>query len=134
MGIGFNRRIGGIASGGFLLSASLLFDPVPARGETLAAEGLSISRNHCARCHIVESDKPFSGISSTPSFALLVNGLEDWEDRFSGFYALRPHPAFTRIEGLENALAKNPSTVPMELQLEDVEKILAYVRTLKQKP
>lgn len=120
--------------GGVLTLALMFFNPESSLSDTAEKEGFNLSTNHCSRCHIVEPGKPFSGISSTPSFSLLVNGIKDWEDRFYSFYALRPHPAFTRIEGFDNLLAKNPTTMPMELKLEDVEKIVSYVRTLKKTP
>lgn len=93
--------------------------------------GQEISELHCSRCHVVDDDKPFTGISSTPSFSLMVNRLSNWEDRFNTFFARRPHPAFLILEGSENPLVKEPATVPIELRLNDVEKIVEFARTLK---
>ena len=41
-----------------------------------------LSQQHCSSCHVVDTKNLFAGISSTPSFPLLVNELDDWEDVF----------------------------------------------------
>ncbi|GGA12152.1 MAG: hypothetical protein CML50_01115 [Rhodobacteraceae bacterium] len=117
-----------------------LFGPPPAR-ETAAAKvsidgdavlGLEVSRTKCTRCHSVEAGTGFAGISSTPSFAVL-RSLPDWADRFDAFYALNPHPAFTQVEGVSEPFPENrPSPiVPIEMTLDEVEAVRAYVATMK---
>ena len=74
---------------------------------------------------------PYGGIGSTPSFAAM-KWLPDWEHRFEVFYTLLPHPALVKISGLsEERVASLPAFVAeIELQIDDVEAILAFVRTL----
>jgi len=97
-----------------------------------AERGEDISRQHCSRCHVVAEDMPFAGIGSTPSFMLLVNALDDWEERFETFYARRPHPVHVRIKGLKPLTDLPSNAVPIHLELGDVEDILAYVRSLQE--
>lgn len=80
---------------------------------------------------MVEADNRFSGISSTPSFMMMVDHLDDWQDRFATFYARLPHPSVIFIEGIDPPTDQPPSVVPIELSLDDVEAILAYARTLR---
>lgn len=94
------------------------------------AKGRELARQHCTRCHVV-GDLNTMGIGSTPSFQYMVNKLKDYENRFLTFYSLRPHPAFTRIDGLPT-LTDIPSPIaPVKLTLEDVEAIAAFAATLK---
>ena len=37
-----------------------------AAAQSLAEIGKGIAETHCARCHVVDPSRPFSGISSTP--------------------------------------------------------------------
>ena len=94
-------------------------------------KGHEIVRQHCTRCHVVPNMNPYGGIGSTPSFAAL-KWLSDWEHRFEVFYTLPPHPALVKISGLsEERVASLPAFVAeIELQIDDVEAILAFVRTL----
>ncbi|MCB1477941.1 MAG: hypothetical protein R3D43_08755 [Tepidamorphaceae bacterium] len=101
-----------------------------ARADELADKGREISQTHCSRCHVIGDYNPFGGVSSTPSFQLVVNKLADWEERFSTFYTRRPHPAIIRIEGTP-APVDEPMVVPIEFKLEDVDAIVAFARTLK---
>jgi hypothetical protein len=96
-----------------------------------AKNGEVISRLHCARCHVVSEDNLFAGIGSTPSFMLMVNALKDWEERFSTFYTRRPHPVHVRIEGLDKLTNLPSNAAPIELNLNDVDDILAYARSLQ---
>ncbi len=99
------------------------------------ALGKTISEQHCARCHVVGDYNPTGGISSTPSFQLLVKRRPDYRERFATFYARRPHPAFVIIEGVERLMPELPvNASPVTLRLEAVEDILAFVETLKPKP
>ena len=67
-------------------------------------------------------------MGSTPSFPLLRT-FSDWDERFESFYVLKPHAAFTQIEGVTPPFdIERPSPiVPMEITLEDLEAITAYV-------
>lgn len=96
-----------------------------------AVRGLATSGSHCARCHVVSAESRMTGIGSTPSFFAL-RGFGDWQQRFLGFYALNPHPSFTRIAGLNNGILPEhrAAIVPLELTLEQLDDILAYVATL----
>ena len=60
-------------------------------------EGRKIAQLHCTRCHVVGDFNPGGGISSTPSFQLLVKRRPDYKERFETFFARRPHPAFLSI-------------------------------------
>ena len=92
--------------------------------------GRKAAGQHCTRCHIV-GDLNTMSIGSTPSFQYMVNHLDDFEQRFLTFYTLRPHPAFVRIEGIP-PLTDIPSPIaPIELTLQQVEDIAAFVATLK---
>ena len=95
-------------------------------------KGREIVRQHCTRCHVVPEMNPYGGIGSTPSFAAL-KWLSDWEHRFEVFYSLPPHPALVSIQGVsEERSASLPVFVAeIELQIDDVEAILSFVRTVE---
>ncbi len=46
-------------------------------------KGQKIAEKHCTRCHVVGSFNPGGGISSTPSFQLLVKRRPDYKERFA---------------------------------------------------
>lgn len=94
--------------------------------------GHRVSREKCTRCHGVDAATRGWGIGSTPSFGVL-RALKDWEDRFSAFYALNPHPSFTVVTDLTEPFdpSRPPPISPIELTLEEVEAVLAYVATLQ---
>ena len=71
-------------------------------------------------------------IGSTPSFALM-RSFPDWDSRFEGFYALNPHPSFTIVAEVTGPFdeTRPPPIAPLELSLEDIEAILAFVRTIE---
>ena len=93
--------------------------------------GRSLASEHCTRCHVVGDINPYGGIESTPSF-LGMKYLADWERRFEEFYILPPHPALVRIaEVTADRDESRPAFVQeIVLTLEDVDAILAFVRTL----
>ena len=95
-------------------------------------KGREIVRQHCTRCHVVPNMNPYGGIGSTPSFAAL-KWLSDWEHRFEVFYTLPPHPALVSIQGVsEERSASLPVFVAeIELQIDDIDAILSFVRTLE---
>lgn len=96
-----------------------------------ARKGEELSLTHCGRCHVIDERNRKNAIGSTPSFAVL-RALPEWEYRFQAFYALNPHPSFTQIEDITEPFDRSrPSPiVPIELTVEDVEAIFAYVSTM----
>ncbi|MGI9380701.1 MAG: c-type cytochrome [Methyloligellaceae bacterium] len=95
--------------------------------------GQLISEQHCSRCHVVGDFNPTGGISSTPSFQLLVKRRPDYKERFETFYARRPHPAFLLMEGIERPLKHvPPNAYPVPLTVDEVNCIVAFIETLKQ--
>jgi hypothetical protein len=98
--------------------------------EDLVEKGRDLAERHCIRCHVVREDKPFTGISSTPSFRLLVTALPDWQERFRTFYERRPHPAVVRFRGFTPLSEDEPPTQTVDLFLEDVEAIVAFAESL----
>ena len=94
------------------------------------AEGRQLSKEHCARCHVIGDGNRMNSIGSTPSFPRLVNNFEDWEARFSSFYARRPHPAFVRVEGLALETELPPNAAPIALTVEQSLAILRYAESL----
>ena len=93
--------------------------------------GKKLSRLHCGRCHVAAPEDKYNTIGSTPSFFLL-RAMDDWSDRFESFYVLKPHPAFTQIEDVTEPFPiDRPSPiVPIEMTLEDLEAIVAYVSAI----
>lgn len=96
-----------------------------------AGKGLQSSRRMCARCHVVEDGNRMNAIGSTPSFFVL-RSLRDWEARLGSFFTLNPHPAFTQVTGVTEPFpASRPSPIfPLELSVDDIDDILAYVAAL----
>lgn len=105
--------------------ASEIISGDSARGEKLAVL-------HCGRCHVVNSATRMSAIGSSPSFAIM-RGFTDWKARFEGFFALNPHPSFTIIEDVTEPFAETlpPAIVPVEMNLVDLDAIMAFVSRIK---
>lgn len=96
-----------------------------------AENGRRLAEQHCARCHVVGEVNRLGGIGSTPSFHLLVTALKDWRQRFSTFFARRPHPAFLAIEGIGRPREDLPTNAhPIVLPRSAVEDILAHAEAL----
>lgn len=124
----------------FAPEGTALFGPPPEAAPEVAEvtvsgdakQGHEVSRRTCTRCHAVDAATRGWGIGSTPSFSVL-RGLPDWQERFSAFYILNPHPAFTIIEEVTPPFPENrPSPIaPVELTLDEVEAILAYVASME---
>ena len=97
-----------------------------------AVIGEEISQARCGRCHMVNEKTRLTTIGSTPSFALM-RGFEDWENRFLGFYALRPHPAFTIVEDVTPPFdPERPSPIhPIKVTLDEIDAITAYVESIE---
>lgn len=100
--------------------------PVQVTGDAALGEKLSLEK--CGRCHVVSDLNRMDAIGSTPSFALLRT-FDNWQNRFEAFFTLRPHPAFTQIAGVTEPFdqARPSPIVPLELTLDDIDAILAYV-------
>lgn len=98
-------------------------------GDTAKGERLALS--NCGRCHVVNDTNRMKAIGSTPSFYLL-RSFDDWQERFEAFYVLKPHGAFTQIEGVTPPFEDHlpPPIAPLEITLEDVEAIVAFVYSL----
>ncbi|MTI42339.1 hypothetical protein JM93_01777 [Roseibium hamelinense] len=97
----------------------------------LVQKGLELSKTHCGRCHIVSKADRFAGISSTPSFMIMIEALSDWQQRFDTFMARRPHPAHIRFAGDNERPEDLPSSIAeVVLTLAEIEAIRAYVDQL----
>ncbi|MEM9277776.1 MAG: c-type cytochrome [Pseudomonadota bacterium] len=101
-----------------------------AESPALVFKGKLLSEKHCSRCHVVDPLKPFTGISSTPSFKLLVTALNDWEERFQSFNARLPHQSIVRFEDEEPDPDVEDLRPPVELKYKDVDALVAYARSL----
>lgn len=106
--------------------------PTAPRAETpLSQRGLHLAELHCARCHVVSEKTRGGGISSTPSFMILIKALKDWRDRFESFHARRPHPAHIRFENDDERPEHLPATIEeVVLTIDDLEALLAYADAL----
>ncbi|KMK65755.1 hypothetical protein [Puniceibacterium sp. IMCC21224] len=124
------------AVGGFMADGVAVFSTevtekrivAPMRFDGDAARGAVLSLQHCGRCHVVGAVNRMKAIGSTPSFAVLRT-LSNWRDRFMGFYALNPHPAFTQVAEVTLPFDQSyPSPItPVEITLDELEDILAFV-------
>ena len=96
------------------------------------AMGESESLSKCGRCHVVNDSNRMNAIGSTPSFALMRN-FPDWQSRFETFFLLKPHPAFTQVEGVTDPFPDHlPSPIaPIEVTLDQIEAITAYVGSIE---
>jgi len=110
-----------------------LFLPAGVSNSASIKDGQAFAEQHCTRCHVVGDFNPTGGISSTPSFQLLVNALKDYEERFDTFYARPPHPAVIIVKGIEKLDDLPYNAKPVEITLDDVENISAFAKTLIKK-
>jgi len=117
--------------GTVFIGLMMCLSPV-AGADEIVEKGRELVRQHCTRCHVVPDMNPYGGIGSTPSFAAM-KWLDDWERRFEIFYSLPPHPALVRIAGVSDARSQSlPAFIAeIELQIDDIDAILAFARTLK---
>ncbi|MEO1292544.1 MAG: cytochrome c [Pseudomonadota bacterium] len=94
----------------------------------VTAKGEKLSLQHCGRCHVVSEKNKYGGIGSTPSFPALRT-FTDYREKFDAFWTLNPHPSFTQVAGITPPFDPNrpPHIAPVELTLEDVEAITAFV-------
>jgi len=117
----------------FIAVLTGLATPAGAASDGSVDEGRKISQANCTRCHVVGTFNPNGGISSTPSFQLLVNALKDWQERFDTFYARPPHPAVIIIKGIKKSNDLPYNAAPLELTQQNVKDITAFAKTLKKK-
>ena len=96
--------------------------------------GSRLALVHCGRCHVVDERNRMGGIGSTPSFAAL-RGRENWSDLFRAFWAHNPHPSFTQVEDVTEPFDPNRAlhVAPVEITMDEIEAITAFVATLKPK-
>ena len=97
-------------------------------------KGSRLAIVHCGRCHVVDERNRMGGIGSTPSFAAL-RGRSNWSDLFRAFFTENPHPSFTQVEGVTEPFDPNVAVhvAPVEITLDDIEAITAFVATLEPK-
>ena len=98
------------------------------------AQGSRLALVHCGRCHVVDKRNRMGGIGSTPSFAAM-RGRSNWSDLFRSFFAHNPHPSFTQVEGVTEPFDPNRQVhvAPMEITLDEIEAITAFVATIEPK-
>ena len=96
--------------------------------------GSRLALVHCGRCHVVDKRNRMGGIGSTPSFAAL-RGRTNWADLFRAFFVHNPHPSFTQVAGVTEPFDPNRQihVAPVEVTLEEIEAITAFVETIKPK-
>jgi len=59
--------------------------------------------------------------------------MKDGTDRFRNFYERRPHPAFITVPNVPRWTKLAPYATPFEVTSENIEDVLAFVRTLEAK-
>ena len=111
---------------------------VMAAGSAVAAgdeveRGRKFSQLHCARCHVVGDFNPGGGLSSAPSYQLMVNALDDYVTRFETFFKRPPHPAVVLLEGTTRSDKLPFGAHPITITKQQVADILTFARTLKKK-
>lgn len=108
--------------------AAPVAEPIMFEGDI--AKGLAVAEVHCTRCHTVAPGDR-SNIASTPSF-MALRALPDWDQRFAAFFALNPHPAFLRVEGLSPPFdpSRPPSMIPIVISEAEMEDVQAYAASL----
>lgn len=105
---------------------------IPPAQATEWQAGERLTMINCGRCHVIGERNRMGGIGSTPSF-MVIRTWENWEEKAKAFWTLNPHPAFTQIEGITEPFADDrPSPIhPIALTPDEVETILAYMRTVE---
>ena len=114
------------------LAAVVIEAPEVFDGDT--ATGSRLALVHCGRCHVVDERNRMGGIGSTPSFAAL-RGRSNWSDLFRAFFLHNPHPSFTQVAGVTEPFDPNRQihVAPVEITLEEIDAILAFVDTIEPK-
>ena len=78
--------------------------------------GEALARAWCANCHLVADNQDMPATADVPSFASMANDEAFTESRMSGFMR-NPHPPMPDLS----------------LSNDEVDDILAYIRTLKRR-
>ncbi|NSX55566.1 hypothetical protein HRQ87_12205 [Sulfitobacter sp. 1151] len=120
--------------------AGVTFQAVAEQAETVQAadftgdaiKGETLSLALCGRCHVVNDTNRMNDIGSTPSFAVLRT-FSDWDVRFQIFYTLKPHGAFTQVDGVTDPFDPlRPSPIaPIAMTIQDLDAIIAFVATVQ---
>ena len=97
-----------------LCLAAIVPDPARAEGDAVAGKKKAIEV--CSRCHVIGDHNPYGGINSTPSFWIMQEKPQVYDDKLLSVTNRRPHIGI----GLDQ-----------EVTLKDLEDILSYVHTLK---
>ena len=93
-------------------------------------QGFELAREFCSRCHVIGDYNRMGGIGNSPSFPWMVKSA-DWRERFTTFYARRPHPVFARVPGYARWSESDPYYPPFEITLKEIDLIVDYVETLR---
>ena len=116
-----------------LLAVVGLFGGMQAQASdrALLEKGEVLVRQHCTRCHVVGDLNKYGSIGSTPSFGA-IKSLPDWQDRFTAFWSLLPHPSVVQVKELSPERPKSllATTKQIFLNMDDVDAIQAYVETV----
>ncbi|MEO9825767.1 MAG: hypothetical protein ABJF50_15235 [Paracoccaceae bacterium] len=98
-------------------------------GDLVLGESESLLK--CGRCHAVNDKNRMNAIGSSPSFALM-RSFPDWQSRFETFFLLKPHPAFTQVDGVTDPFPPHlPSPIaPIEVTMDQIEAITSYVGSI----
>ena len=94
--------------------------------------GEVLSYANCGRCHVIGAQNRMKGIGSTPSFALL-RSFDNWQERFSTFYVLNPHPSFSQVTGVTAPFDETlpPPISPLRLTQDELDDITAFAASIK---
>lgn len=104
-----------------------------AKAEGDVEKGRAIAEKYCSRCHVIGRHNPMGGIGSTASFQMIAK-MPDYLERFQTFYDRRPHPAFVRVPGIPRWSNQPGYAREFTITLEQVEDIVAFVKTLEKMP
>lgn len=115
----------------FLLAVSL--SPLNADAQGKPVAGKAIAEKYCARCHVIGTHNRMGGIGSTASFQMIAK-MPDGILRFQTFYARRPHPVFLTVPGVPRWSKAPAYATEFTISLDQVDDIVAFVKTLKKKP
>ncbi len=115
------------------LLATLLLPAAAARADPDPQKGRDISIKHCARCHVIGDYNRYGGIDATPSFQSLANRRPDFVARLRTFYQRRPHPVFVRVPDVPRWTELPSAVTEFTVTPEDIEDVIAFVKTLKKK-
>ena len=70
------------------------------------------------------------GIGNAPSFRSMAQH-DDVRERFSTFYARRPHPVFVRVPGYAKWSDAVPYYPEFKVSLEEINALVAYAESLR---